>query len=117
MSSFIQTTEQSESTPISRDSVQRAAGGIPRRDPDNHRNRVSPISRRLYSIRGFLLGTIGSAQLLVDSGASLNLIKEKMLIESHPRERITTKFSMGNDKHQTEEMTILKFQGKKHIGS
>ena len=37
-----------------------------------------------------------------------------MLTKCQPREKITTKFFMGNYKHHTEEVTVLKIQDKKH---
>ena len=93
-----------------------------RGEPENSRGiesgntglRISVISGRLYSIRGQFVGTRGPAKLLVDSGASINLIKNSVIQKSHPKQEKETGFSMGNEKHQTRETVILTFQNKEH---
>ena len=91
--SFIQTCKHSETT-AGRYSEQRTARGISR-GPRNSRHRVSAISGRLYSIGGLLLGTRGPAQLLVDSGASLNLMKERMLTNAFTSRKGSNKIFHG----------------------
>ena len=56
----------------------------------------------------------GPAKLLVDSGASINLIKNSVILKSHPRQEKEEEFSMGNEKHQTRETVTLTFQNKEH---
>ena len=81
----------------------------------NGGDRISAISGRLYSIRGRLHGTAGTIKLLVDSGASINLIKENLIDQIHEKIPLIKEFSMGNNKHRTSEVTKLKFQGKEHL--
>ena len=81
----------------------------------NDRDRVSEISKRLFFIAANLRGTNKTGRLLVDSGSSLNLIKEMLVHLENLREKFTKVFSMGNDKHTTTEITKLKFQGKQHV--
>ncbi|XP_033222760.1 uncharacterized protein LOC117176615 [Belonocnema kinseyi] len=76
---------------------------------------VSAISGRLFSIRANLHGTNRTGRLLVDSGSSLNLIKDELVQLNHPREKCIKVFSMGNDQHRTNQITKFKFQGKEHV--
>ena len=48
------------------------------------------------------------------TGDSLNIIKEKMVAEKQPLQQVMTKCCMGNDKHEMNEITPLKFLEKEH---
>ena len=82
--------------------------------PGNTDHRISVISGRLYSIRGQFLGTRGPTKLLVDSGASLNVIKNSAIQKNYPRCHHITEFCMGNDKHEAKETLILTLENKRH---
>ena len=81
----------------------------------NGGDRISAMPGRLYSIRGRLHGTAGTIKLLVDSGTSINIIKENLIDRTREKIPLIKEFSMGNDKHRTSKVTKLKFQGKEHL--
>lgn len=57
-------------------------------------HRVSAISGRIYWTREKLHESRRLAHLLVDTWDSLNLIKEKILVEHQPRQQMITTFTM-----------------------
>ena len=81
----------------------------------NGGDRISAITGKLYSVRERLRGTAETIKLLVDSGTSVNIIKENLISRTHEKIPLIKEFSMGNDKHRTNDVTKLKFQSKEHL--
>ena len=85
----------------------------------NRRKRQRPsfcnIRKAVFHNAANLRGTNRTGRLLVDSGSSLDLIKEMLMHLENPREDVTKVFSMENDKHTTSEITKLKFPGKDNV--
>ena len=74
--------------------------------------RVSVVCGRLRSITA---RRTGSYQLLVDSGAAINLIKEKILDKQDIRQKHFKKFVMGRDELTSTETAKLSFFNKEHV--
>ena len=54
-------------------------------------------------------------KLLIDSGSSINLIKENILHPKHPIKNCNKEFYMGNDKHLSTRSTTFKYLNKEHL--
>ena len=57
----------------------------------------------------------GEYKLLVDSGAAINIIKEKVTAIDDKRQKYIKKFIMGRDEHISTETVNLTFFGQSHI--
>ena len=57
----------------------------------------------------------GVYRLLVDSGAAINLIKEKVIAIDNKQQKYIEKFIMGRDEHISTETVDLTFFGQSHI--
>ena len=117
---FSRPTSESRKSPAGRkptvdQRVARNGSNEPRNlRPGDTGHRISVISGRLYSIRGQFLGTRGPVKLLVESGASLNVIKNGALQKNHLRHHEKTEFFMGNDRHEARETVSLTLENVMH---
>ena len=81
----------------------------------DQRDRVSTVFGQLFSIRTDLFGLRRTGKLLIDSGSSINLIKENILHPTHPSQNYNKEFYMGNDKHLTTRLTNFKYLNQDHL--
>ena len=74
---------------------------------------MSAVCGRLRSIQA--RRRTGEYRLLVDSGAAINLIKEKILDHKDKKQRHLKKFIMERDEHISTEAVTLNFSNKEHL--
>ena len=72
------------------------------------------------AVHGWLQSVAGKRngreyRLLVDSGSSINLIKEEYVPNDSKIFKMIKNFSMGNDKHQSDLATHINYLGKSHL--
>ena len=77
--------------------------GEPRRKID----RVSHVTGQLQSVLIRPRGFERNIRLLVDSGSSINIIKEFHVAQTTPKEPFKKKFRMGNDEQVSEHKVII----------
>ena len=73
-------------------------------------SRISGVSERLRSIHA--KRRTGEYRLLVDTGAAINIIKEKTLDKKDERKECEKTFSMGKDVYISKQKTTLNFFNK-----
>ena len=93
---------------ISRGTRKSSSG--PRRKID----RVSHVSGRLQSVLIRPHGFERDIRLLVDSGSSINIIKESHVPQTIPKEPFKKEFRMGNDRQTSGHKVIIEYLNKFH---
>ena len=84
--------------------------GEPRRKID----RVSHVSGRLQSVLIQPRGFERNIRILVDSGSSINIMKESHVPQTIPKETFKKKFRMGNGEQVSEHKVIIEYLSKFH---